>query len=375
MMARRIWNIVWKESRQFVRYRLLLIFVLAFPALNLVSAAGAIGEGIQHIPTAIYDRDLSAASRALVRMLRNTETFDPDHRADSQRALKQLLEAGTAKVGLIIPQGFGSALEAPDRQATIQALLDGTETTTALVAQAYLEEATQVYVREMAAQGSSSGAMRLERVSIRSRAWFNADMDKKMLDLPGEMADSLALLALFLPALLITRERERGTLEQLFVTPVRPIEVIIGKGALAFLVAYVGFLGMLALNVFYYRIPLRGSLILLMILTGYYLLVEMGWGLLISTVARTQGQSLMAAFILAVVDIIFSGRVLPMSYTPRAAQLLSYLTPSRQYTVIMEGVMLKGTALSGLWGQVIALTVLGVVLYALAATRLRKRLD
>jgi len=385
-MLGRIGNMLWKEAVQFLRYKLLLIFVLAFPALNLLSAAGSIGDGIKHIPTVVYDQDLSAASRRLVTTLRNTRYFDPDHHVGDRAALERLLEKGTAKVGLIIPQGFGSALEARRRQATAQALLDGTETTTALLAQAYLEEATQAYAQQAAAQQAAAQqaaaqqaaaqvTIELKQIETRPQAWFNEDLRQRTLTLPGEMADSLTLLALFLPALLVARERERGTLEQLFVTPVRPIEVIVGKGLLAFLVTYLGFLGMLALNVFYFQIPLRGSLAVLMTLTGYYLLVEMGWGLLISTAARTQGQSLMAAFILAVVDIIFSGRVLPMTYTPRLAQTLSYLTPSRQYTDIMEGIMLKGAALPDLWPQVAALSVLGVVLYAVAAARLQKRLD
>ncbi|MFN2269876.1 MAG: ABC transporter permease [Anaerolineae bacterium] len=377
-MLRRIGNMLWKESIQFLRYRLLLIFVLGFPVFNLVSAEGAIGEGIKHIPTAVCDQDLSADSRRLVRMLRNSRYFDPDYHVGSQAELEQLLETGEVKVGLFVPQDFGAKLTAEDQGATAQVLLDGTETTTALLAQAYLEETAYEYVQQTSDRGSVGGVVatgELELVDARSRAWFNEDLREKTLDLPDELADSLVLLAIFVPALLITREREAGTLEHLFVTPMRSIEMIVGKGLLAFVVAYLGFVGMLALLVFYFQIPFLGSLTLLMGLTAYYILVEMGWGLLISTIARTQGQSLMGAYILCIVEIILSGRVLPVAYMPRITQAVSLVMPNRHYTAILRGIMLKDYTLADLWPQLASLAVLGIVLYAVAAFRLQKRLD
>jgi ABC-type multidrug transport system permease subunit len=369
---------LWKESIQFLRYRLLLIFVLGFPVFNLVSAEGAIGEGIKHIPTAVCDQDLSADSRRLVRMLRNSRYFDPDYHVGSQAELEQLLETGEVKVGLFVPQDFGAKLTAEDQGATAQVLLDGTETTTALLAQAYLEETAYEYVQQTSDRGSVGGVVatgELELVDARSRAWFNEDLREKTLDLPDELADSLVLLAIFVPALLITREREAGTLEHLFVTPMRSIEMIVGKGLLAFAVAYLGFVGMLALLVFYFQIPFQGSLALLLGLTAYYILVEMGWGLLISTIARTQGQSLMGAYILCIVEIILSGRVLPVAYMPRITQAVSLVMPNRHYTAILRGIMLKDYTLADLWPQLASLAVLGIVLYAVAAFRLQKRLD
>jgi ABC-type multidrug transport system permease subunit len=377
-MFSRIGNMLWKEGIQFLRYRLLLIFVLGFPVFNLLSAAGSIGEGIVHIPTAVCDQDLSADSRRLVRMLRNSRYFDPDYRVGSQAELERILEKGKAKVGLFVPPDFGAKLTAEDQGATAQILLDGTETTTALLAKAYLEETAYEYVQSALDQGSAGGVAaigEMERVDARPRAWFNEDLREKTLDLPDELADSLVMLAIFVPALLITREREAGTLEHLFATPMRPIEMIVGKGLLAFTVAYLGFLGMLALLVFHFQIPFQGSLTLLMGLTAYYVLVEMGWGLLISTIARTQGQSLMGAYILCVVEIILSGRVLPVAYMPRITQALSLVMPNRHYTPILRGIMLKDYALTDLWPQLVSLAVMGVVLYTVAAFRLQKRLE
>ena len=374
----RIWNLVWKEAIQFWRYRLLLVFVLVFPVWNLTSVAGSIAEGITHIPTAVYDQDRSPDSRRLVEMLRYSRYFDPDYRVTSRAELEQLLQRGTARVGLIIPRGFGADSSSTGQGAVVPVLLDGTEINTSLLAQAYLEGMSFQYARRMLGGESGEWSVvvgELEPVEARSRVWFNEDLRTESFQLPAEMAGALALLAVFLPAVVIVREREVGTLEQLFVTPIRPFELVVGKSLLALVIACLGFLGMLALNVLHFRVPLRGSLALLMVLTGYYIFVELGWGLLISVIARTQGQGLVGAFFFVVLEVILSGQILPVEFMPRAVQLVSYLMPNRHYTAIVRGVMLKGSGLADLWLHVVALGVLGVALYACAAARLRKRLD
>jgi ABC-2 type transport system permease protein len=377
-MLSRIWNLVWKEAVQFLRYKLLLAFVLVFPVWNLWSVAGSVSRGIMHIPTAVYDQDHSPASRRLVAMLRNSQHFDPDYYVSNQAELEQLLERGTVKVGLLIPQDFSAELSVGGAGTTAQVLLDGTETTTSLLAQAYLEGTAYEYVQRILSEESSQGVAvvgELEQVETRSRVWFNEDLRREVFQLPAEMAGAVAMLAVLLPAVAIVREREVGTLEQLFVTPLRPIELIVGKSLLALIIAYLSFMGMLALNVFYFQVPLRGSLALLMILTGYYIFVELGWGLLISVVARTQGQGFLGAAFFVILEVILSGQVLPVEYMPRGAQVVSLVMPNRHYTTIVRGIMLKGSTLADLWPQVMALGILGIILYALAANRLRKGLD
>lgn len=379
-MFARVEGLIWKEIIQFLRHRLLLVFVLVFPIWNLASVANMVSRGILHIPTAVYDQDRSQASRRLVAALRNSRIFDLDYHADSQAELERLLARGTVRVGLVFPPDFGGG--AAMETATVQALLDGSETSTALVAQAYLEGMAYAYAQQMLTErvsqqvpGFSVVIQELEPVEIRSRVWFNEDLRREVFQLPAEMAGPVALLAILLPAVTIVREREMGTLEQLFVTPLRSSELIVGKSVLALIVTYLGFLGMLALNVFYFRVPLRGSVTLLLALTAYYIFVEMGWGLLVSAVARTQGQGFLGAFFVVILEIILSGQVLPVEYMPRAVQTLAWLAPNRHYTAIVRDIMLKGSALADLWPQVVALGALGVMLYSFAAVRLRKRLD
>ena len=375
-MFSRIGGLVWKEIVQFLRYKLLLVFVLVFPVWNLSSIANMVSRGIMHIPTAVCDQDRSQASRQLVTTLRHSRVFDPDTHVNSPGEVELLLQKGDVKVGLVIPPNFGT--DAQTGGATVQVLLDGSETGTALVTQAYVEGIAFAYAEQVLGQrliGLDVVVGELEQLDARSRVWFNEDLRREIFQLPAEMAGAVALLAVLLPAVSIVREREAGTLEQLFVTPLRSVELIVGKSVLTLIVTYVGFLGMLALNTLHYHVPLRGSLSLLMILTAGYIFVEMGWGLLISAMARTQGQGFLGAFFVVMLEVILSGQVLPVEYMPRVVQAVSYLAPNRHYTAIVRGIMLKGSGVTNLWPQILALAVLGIGLYTVATLRLRKRLD
>ena len=371
-MFRRVWTLIWKEALQFLRYRLLLIFVVAFPIWNLTSVAQMVSRGIMHIPTAVYDQNQSQTSRELVIMLTNSDVFEINYYASSQAELNELLERGAAKVGLIIPPTFSRDVER--QEATVQVLLDGSETSTALIAQAYLEGMAYVYIQRVLA-GTAALPGELAQIDTRARTWFNEDMRREVFQLPGEMAGGLAMLAVLLPALAIIKEREEGTLEQLFVTPLRSFELVVGKSLLTLVIAYLAFLGMLSLNVFHFDMPMRGSLPLLLALTALYIFVEMGWGLLISATARTQGQGFLGAFIIVILEVIFSGQVLPVEYMPPVAQWLANVMPNQHYTAIVRNIMLKGTMLPDLWFHVTALIVVGLILYLLAVNRLQKRME
>lgn len=376
-MLGRIWSLIWKEALQFWRYKLILIFVLAFPVWNLTSAADMVARGVMHIPTAVYDQSNSPASRRLATMLHTSRGFDVTHYAGSQAELEDLLERGTVKVGLVFPRDFAADFERG--QAKVQVLLDGSETTTALVARAYLEGLSYYYIRRMAQEETPPWAVLVaalgQQIHVQSRVWFNEDLRREIFQLPAEMAGGLAILAVLLPALTLIREREAGTLEQLLVAPFRSMELVIGKSLLSLAITFLVFIEMLVLIVFYYHVPLRGSLVLLLLLTGYYIFVEMGWGLLISAVARTQGQGFLGAFIIVILEIILSGQILPVEYMPPAAQVAAFLMPNKQYNTIVRGIMLKSYTLAELWLEVVILGLVGAVLYGLVIHYLRRRLN
>jgi ABC-2 type transport system permease protein len=373
-MVPRIANLVWKEALQFWRYRLLLIFLLIFPALNMFGAAEAVAAEIMHIPTAVYDQDRSRSSRDLVGMLRGSRLFDPDIYVGSQEELEHVLQEGTVRIGLVIPPHFGADLVSGGG-TTVQVLQDGSDTLTARTSAAYLEAASYIYAERMATEGTFSVAVtQVETLDPRSRIWFNEELRKENFQIPAEMAAAVAWLATLLPAVAVVREREQGTLEQLFVTPLRSFELIVGKATLAAAITFVGFLEALAVSTLYLGVPMGGSLALLLLLGGFYIFVEIGWGLFISALVRTQGQAFIATLFWLLLESILSGQILPVETMPRAVQAAAQLMPSKHFSTITRGIMLRGSTMAHLWPQVIALALLGIGLYALAAARLRKRI-
>jgi ABC-2 type transport system permease protein len=364
-----------KEAIQFWRYKMLLAFALLLPVIQLQGVARTASDNVMQLPMAVYDRDHSASSRRVVAMLENSEIFLTHTYVESMTEMEMLLHKGDVHAGLAIPPDFGADLLSGET-ATVQVLLDASEPAAASQANAFLERVGPRYARELS--GSNAGAFAIQvltHVEPRTRIWFNEAMDEESFRLPGALASGVAMLAIFLPAAVIVKEREKGTLEQLFVTPIKPIEIIISKAALSLAIAYVAFVEMLALTVFHFEVPMRGSLALLLMLAAFYIFVEMGLGLIISVVARTQGQALLVAFFWSLLERILSGQILPVENMPRAAQIAAQAAPLTYFTAIVREVMLKGAGLPDLRSELIALALLGVGLYALAASRLQKRLD
>jgi len=374
-MIARVANLFWKEAIQFWRYRLLLLLLLAFPVLDVVGAAEAVSSDIAHIPTAIYDQDRSGYSRELAALLRGSQLFDPDTYVASQDELERLLDEGKVKVGLVIPPDFGNDLIS-GRGTTVQVLQDGTGTLTARTSGVYLQGAGSIYARRLVGEATASvSETELRIVDPRARIWFNESLRQENFQVPAEIAAVVAWIATLLPAVAIVRERERGTLEQLFVTPLRSLELLVGKALLAAVITFVGFVEALAISMLYLNVPMRGSVALLLVLGGFYTLVEMGWGLVISSVVRTQGQAFILTLFWVMLESILSGQILAVENMPRAARVVAQLMPSTHFSAITRRVMLRGTGLPDLWPQILALAALGVGLYALAATALRKRVE
>ncbi len=390
-MLLRLWNMVWKEVLQFWRYKTLLIFAILLPVIQLQGVARSSSTRTMELPMAVYDQDRSSSSRQLVEMLAASDLFTTAYHVHSLSDMERLLEQGSAKAGLTIPADFESSLTR-GQEAAVQMLLDASEPAAASKAAAYLASVAPRYAQRLsgghgarvhppggggdaASRSDAALAILITRVEPRSRIWFNEDMREEAFRLPGAMASSVAMLAIFLTAAVIVKERETGTLEQLFVTPIQPFEVILSKGSLAMVITYITFLEMLALCVFHYDVPLRGSVTLLMGVTAFYIFVEMGLGLIISVIAHTQGQALLAAFFWSLLERILSGQILPVENMPRAAQVAAQLAPLTHFTAIVRGIMLKGNRIADLGPQLLALAGLGTLLYAAATRRLRKRLE
>jgi ABC-2 type transport system permease protein len=212
------------------------------------------------------------------------------------------------------------------------------------------------------------------QADLQTRAWFNENLESRNFFVPGVIALIVTLITLMLTSIAVVREYEIGTIEQIMVTPIRPIEFILGKTVPFALIGFADVLLITAVGVYWFEVPIRGSIPLLLLATGLYLLTSLGVGLLISTISRTQQQALMTSFLFFAPAILLSGFVFPIANMPQVVQWLTYLNPLRYFLVIIRGIFLKGVGLQILWPQMVALTIIGVLTFTLAVRRFHKTL-
>ncbi len=374
-MFGRIWHLFHKELIQFTRDRLLLPVVLIVPVMEMMTLAYTTSQGVVHLPTAVYDQDRSRTSRGVVTAMANSRRFDPDYQAASPQEVETLLDRGAVKAAVLIPPHLSARMDNPNQEAYLQVLLDGTDAGTAAIAQAYAESTISAYIARRTMERLATLGQRAGTVDPQPRIWFNQDLRSENFFIPAEVGALLAFITAMLTALSITKERELGTLEQLLVTPLRGGELLAGKAMPAMLIAYADFMAMVALAVFWFDVPLKGSLGLLMGLAAFYTVVEMGLGLLVSVLSQTQGQALLSIFFIDSLAIVLSGYIIPVENMPLAAQWVARLLPLTYFVEILRGIFLKASTLGDFWGQIAALAVLGTALFVLSAWRLRRGLE
>ncbi len=369
-MLYRILTLLRKEFIQLFRDKLLAPFVLLGPLSELLMIAWSTSQGIDHLPTAVLDLDLSPASRALVTAMENSETFDP-YTVASLDDVTADIAGGRAMAAWVIPPGFQAQLLDADEAAPVQLVVDGSDVMAAQTAVDVGEGVAAAYGQSIMMQTvGTSGGVPLE---MSLRVWFNEELKESNFMIPSELGFIAAAIAAMLASMMIARERELGTLEQLMVTPIRSLELVIGKSALAFALGYTEFLLMLGMVVWFFDVPLRGSLALLMLIAFIYMLVELGWGLMISAVAKTQMQALLIAFAVVMVMIIFSGYAFPVETMPPLMRLIANIFPLKHWLIIFRSILLKGAGLEVFWPQLLAILGLGTLIYTGTITLLRQK--
>jgi ABC-2 type transport system permease protein len=371
-MLARVLNVIRKEFIQLRRDRLLAPFIILGPLAELIAVAYSTSQPIEHIPTAIVDLDRSQRSRELVAAFGNSQTFDPTYYLYDQTEVRTLIDNGTSPVAIVIPQGFSQGLSSGVK-SQLQVILDGSEPSVAQTA----ELAAQGVVAHYSAQlmREEWGASQVATIDYRARVWFNEELSEANYTVPAELAFMLYMVALMVASLGIARERELGTLEQLMVSPLRPIELVIGKATLAVVISYLDFLLMLSVTLFIFHVPLKGSLPLLLTISLLYIFVELGWGIMISTISSSQQQALLLVFILGMTEMVFSGYAIPIESMPRVLQLLSNLVAIKHFLIIFRGILLKGAGLSAFIREIAALVIIGSAVMALTFWTFKKRLD
>ncbi len=362
---RSLLNLLVKELLQLKRDPKILPILFIAPILQLLILGYAATTDIKQVELAVCDLDHTAASRDLVDHLTSSTYFREVARVSSQDGLDPLLEAGVARIALTIPAGF-QADRLGGRPGPVQVLADGSDAMAGTTGLGYALSALQTE--------SVKGGVR-PQVELRPKVLYNPDLLSRNFMVPGVLAMISMVMTMMLTAMALVREREVGTMEQLLVTPLRPVQLIVGKLVPYALVGFVEILTALPVVLFWFDVPLRGSLALLLVLVVPFMLCTLGLGLLVSTLSSTQQQAMMlAAFVFMLPQIYLSGFIFPIQNMPWIFQLATYVVPLRYFVVILRGVFLKGVGIATLWPQVAALLVLGLVILTLARLRFHQQL-
>ena len=368
---RRIKHMVIKEFIQIFRDRKMKPIIFVIPVLQLIVFGYAVTMDVTNIRTSVYDLDKTSVTREIARRFEASGYFRINHFPRSDDEVRELLDRGRTTVVLHFDHGFTSDLEAR-REASMQLLVDGTDSNTALVAAGYAGGIIGKFNKDVALKTVTRTGRVLD---VRPRAWFNADLKSKNYNVPGVIAILVLVVCLLLTSMAIVREREIGTMEQLMVTPIRPAELILGKTIPFAVIGFFDTFLVTLVGVIWFSVPIRGSIPLLFVATAVYLLSVLGIGLFISTISRTQQQAMMATFLFFAPAVLLSGLMFPIENMPQAVQVITYLNPLRYFLVIIRGIFLKGSGFTILWPQFLALFVLGSSVVAISSLRFKKRLN
>jgi ABC-2 type transport system permease protein len=366
----RISALVRKELRQIFRDPKTKRLVFGSPIIQLLLFGYAATTDVQHVATFIVDHDRTAESRALQSALTAGSYFRVSGRSDRPADMGAALDDGSAVVGVEIPPGFARDLGS-GRGAHVQVLVDGTHSNTATVAQGYATRIIQQFGIDYAEQRDQ---LPEGGVDLRSRAWFNPGLESRLYNVPAILGVLLLLMCLLLTAMTVARERELGTLEQLMVSPLTPGELMLGKTIPVAIIALIDLAIISVVAIFWFRVPLQGSAVVLVAAASIYILASLSMGLFISSVSRTQQEAFMTMFLVILPAIVLSGFLYPVHTMPVAIQYLTLLNPVMHFLEIVRGIFLKGWGLADVWRQMLVLTLMaGVLLYG-AARRFRASL-
>jgi len=383
-MWERIYMIMRKEFIQALREPRMRIMLFLPPLLQLILFGFAVNLDVDHARIAWMDMDRTPESRDLRYRFEGSGRFDVVAEPRNEEEVRQLLDhAKVEAVVRVLPEFARNLMRSGGAQ--VQVLTDGTNSNTASLVSSYASEVIAKYSSDAVANRQNvlvltrspkaAANMNMPQVEARTRVWFNPDLHSRNYFVPGVVANIIMLVTLMLTALAIVREKEIGTMEQLMVTPLRPIELMLGKTLPFALVGLVDVVVITAAALIIFHIPFRGNPLLLLASAVLYLLTSLGAGLFLSTISQTQQQAMMASFFFTTPAFMLSGFSFPVRNMPVVVQYLTYLDPIRYFMEIVRGIFLKGVGFSALWPQLLALLIYGVTVLSLSVARFHKSLD
>jgi len=383
-MLERISAIVRKELSQMFRNRRTRWFLFVPPMFQLIIFGYAVNLDVDNLRMAWMDMDQSPQSHDLFAAFQGSGRFLLTALPQNEKEIQDVLDRGEAQVVVRVLPGFGRDI-LMGRPTAAQILVDGTNSNTASLASAYTTQlvasysgslaAAQMQSRMMARAGMGTMTLKAPRITASPRVWFNPDLKSRNYFVPGVVCNLIMVVTVMLTAMGIVREKEIGTMEQLMVTPIRPLELMIGKMIPAAMVGMMDLVLMTTAALLIFAIPFRGNPLVLLFSAAVFLLTSLGMGLFISTIAHTQQQAIMSSSLIAIPTFMLSGFAYPIRNMPIVVQYFTYLNPLRYLIEIVRGIFLKGVGTSVLWPQMLTLLVYGTVVMGLSASSFRKKLD
>jgi drug efflux transport system permease protein len=375
-MNSRLISIIRKEFIQIFRDPRTLVLIIVMPMMQLFLLGYAASTDVRNISLAVWDQSQSPQSRALLDAFRAADYFSIDYPVSSAGQYKELIEAGKIRAVLIIPPDYETRLAEGKGQVAL--VLDGSDATvggTALSTAKLIGQSYAVKVLgEQAALTGHPGSF-TPPLDVRTQVWYNPDLIAAYFNVPGVIGMILYFITALLTASSIVRERERGTIEQLIVTPIRSWELVVGKILPYTILAFIDMVEILVIGHWWFKVPIRGDISLIFILSGLFLLSSLGIGLFASTIANTQQEAFITVMVTMLPSIFLSGFFFPIEAMPKLLQYVSLIVPLRYYLVIIRALLLKGVGVAALQSQIIALTIFAIAIMGAASARFRKRLD
>ncbi len=374
--------LLYKELLQALRDPRLRVLLFVPPLVQLIAFGYAANLDLRNIPIALYDEDTSAVSRELAFAFASSGYFKIVRHIEEHRELAGLLDKGTVKAVLHFGPDLASRVKS-NRTALVQVIVAGTDSNTASLVQSYALEILERFNRSRLAMLLDRNPMLRKVIPVgsegivqaRIRVWYNTELLSRNFYVPGIIALVIMVATLNLTAMSVVREKEVGTMEQIMVTPIRPSEFILGKTIPFAMIAIIQVALVSGVGVFWFGVPMRGSLVLLFVSLLIYLLSFLALGLFISTISRNQMQALVTTFFFTFPIILLSGFIFPIANMPKVIQWITYINPLRYFLVIIRELFLKGAGLDTLWPQMASLLAIGLGLMALAVRRVSKTTD
>lgn len=375
MSFQRFLSIVRKEVAQLLRDRRTLGTIITLPIIQLV-LYGYLSNEVLHQPTAVWDQSNTAESRVLVQTFENTRYFSVRYYVSSLREIERRLDAGQAKIGVVIPPEYARRIRAGE-PVQVMVVVDASDATSArvilsVVAGVGASISHDVSLVQLRRRGQRPPP---QAVEVRTRAWYNPNLQSQLFIVPGVLGLVLQFTTTFLTIGTIVRERELGTFEQLVVTPIRPAELMLGKIVPLIGLGYINLTFILLLAWAWFGVTVKGSVVLLYVMTLAFFFSALGIGTLISTVSRTFNQAVQLAQLILLPSILISGFLFPRESLPPLLQWLGLAVPLTYFVTVIRGILVKGVGFSELYGQIIPLVILGGIVFALAIARFQKKLD